>query len=463
MLSEYYRDENVRQRMLEYLGGRSLQESPCVYITGDDASADVQYAPQPTAQLWRCLEAGLDVGRSLWDRRWLLVHLDVEYVNFDQLGEAYVDVVRCFETQQPVLEAAAEVFHGHGIQPLRLLSGRGAHLVWKIDRDSEAFAQLASLGRLAESLQARYQVPQAPGGEVVGEQLGRAFAGLGQVMEFVAHRMLQIAQPRCPVPVQLTAVECVPGQHGREIVSIDISEYGDPLFARGTRIPFSAYLKPLQQRWALGDALVERLPRLFLIPWQGRSEEGLWVMRSPERAAEWAAQCDATIPDMSGAALELIAAYARSELARFHERFYAADHDPPENWPATYDRTPLEPLPPCVRSLLQCPNDHLAKPAGIQLVVRTLMAVGWHPRHIAGLIRSKFERDYGWGTTWYRYDASTRADFYTRLFAGLVSTDSRSLLDFNCVATQRKGYCSGESCDGTLSDYERLLLARPRP
>jgi hypothetical protein len=43
---------------------------------------------------------------------------------------------------------------------------------------------------------------------------------------------------------------------------------------------------------------------------------------------------------------------------------------------------------------------------------------GWHPRSIAGLIRSKFERDHGWGDYWYRYDAAARADFYVRVLGG---------------------------------------------
>jgi hypothetical protein len=51
-----------------------------------------------------------------------------------------------------------------------------------------------------------------------------------------------------------------------------------------------------------------------------------------------------------------------------------------------------------------------------------MLSLGWHPRHIAGLIRSKYERDYGWGGKWHRYDATSRADFYTRLFAGLFMT-----------------------------------------
>ncbi len=65
----------------------------------------------------------------------------------------------------------------------------------------------------------------------------------------------------------------------------------------------------------------------------------------------------------------------------------------PDRWPQTYDRTPLDPLPPCARRILTQPNDALLKPAGIRHVVRSLLALGWHPRHIAGLIRSKYERD----------------------------------------------------------------------
>jgi hypothetical protein len=76
-----------------------------------------------------------------------------------------------------------------------------------------------------------------------------------------------------------------------------------------------------------------------------------------------------------------------------------------------------------VEDLLLWPNDRLLKPAGIQLVTRVLLADGWHPRHIAGLIRSKFENPiFGWGVDWHDYEPSTRADFYTRLFAGLWAT-----------------------------------------
>ncbi len=88
------------------------------------------------------------------------------------------------------------------------------------------------------------------------------------------------------------------------------------------------------------------------------------------------------------------------------------------------------------------PNDLLLKPAGIQIVTRSLLAEGWHPRHIAGLIRSKFaDPSFSWGIDWNDYEPGTRADFYVRLFAGLYATGLDQLVDMNCVSTAEKGFC----------------------
>jgi hypothetical protein len=261
----------------------------------------------------------------------------------------------------------------------------------------------------------------------------------------------------------LTAVEVGPKGRGREIVSIDLSEYGDPLHTRGTRIPFSAYLKPQQQRWALGDNIVEQLPPMFHIPLHELDErQGLLVMRDIGQVVELAGRASVRIPDQSEGMERLIAAYRQSSLARFHDEFYSAEHDPPASWPDTYDRTPLEPLPACARMMLQQPNELLLKPAALQHIVRVLLAVGWHPRHIAGLIRSKYERDYGWGDVWYRYDATTRADFYARVFAGLFAVGLDNLVDFNCKSTQEKGYCATYDCNDNLLRYRSSLLASRR-
>jgi hypothetical protein len=224
-------------------------------------------------------------------------------------------------------------------------------------------------------------------------------------------------------------------------------------------MPFSLYLKPEQQRYALGNQVVDRLPSIFQIPRTGLDiAEGLNIMRDVNKVADLAGSTSAVIPDMSTETLEFIDDYTRSDLARFHEEFYSDEHDPPESWPNTYDKTPMITLPLCIQKTLTEPNDMLMKPAAIQLVVRALLAIGWRPRHVAGLIRSKYERDYGWGERWYRHDASTRADFYTRMFAGLLHTGLDELIDFNCVSTQENGYCRVENCGNSLTPLYDILI-----
>ena len=72
-----------------------------------------------------------------------------------------------------------------------------------------------------------------------------------------------LAQGDSLIPVELSAVE-VPPQAREEMVSIDITEYGDLLNTRLIRIPFSVYLKPWQKLGILPD----ELRREFLRWWR---------------------------------------------------------------------------------------------------------------------------------------------------------------------------------------------------
>ena len=41
--------------------------------------------------------------------------------------------------------------------------------------------------------------------------------------------------------------------------------------------------------------------------------------------------------------------------------------------------------------MICCFGQHLSA-----ALVRVMLALGWHPRHIAGLVCSKYQRDFGW-------------------------------------------------------------------
>jgi hypothetical protein len=382
-------------------------------------------------------------------------------VNFDFPSKVYLEPQRIFDLQHPVELVIEAVLLDYDIVPLHLLSGRGHHFVWRIRQNSRAFGNLAKLGRVSPTLNQLNAQPHRPNGESVSPKLGAAFAGLGLVMEYLAQRIKREASPMCALPVKLTAVEVGPGHYGREMISIDISEYGDPLSARVIRVPFSYYLKPWQQRGILGEEIVEKLPPAFLIPLHEMdSRRDFRVMHDISQVIDLAGRASAKIPDQTRATNNLVTAYQESSLKAFHDWFYAEEPEPPEKGPQTYDQMPLESLPFCARHILEHPNDLLLRPAGVERIVRVMLALGWHPRHIAGLIRSRFERDFQWGDRWKDYDAATRADFYTRLFAGLFVTGCEDLVDFNCQSAKEEKLCFATDCPFNLEQYKTSLLNR---
>jgi hypothetical protein len=110
--------------------------------------------------------------------------------------------------------------------------------------------------------------------------------------------------------------------------------------------------------------------------------------------------------------------------------------------------------------MLAIPNDVLLHPSSMRLVTRVLLALGWHPRHIAGLICSRFSRDFDWRDQWSECDPATRADFYTRVFAGLFATGNDDLIDLNCQSSKEQRICGVAECSHNLQTFRRSALAR---
>jgi hypothetical protein len=456
----YYRDANVRTRILEFTGAGARDESSCEFLAGSDADASPPFKSYLPAALNLLLNGGFEICRSLWARGALIADFDIEYVNFDNPAEAFLEPERIFAIQQLVERTIRQLLQVYGIAALPVLSGRGHHFIWRIERNSAVFRKLSEIGRGPPSLWALETELHSPNGRAVPIELARAFAGLGLVMEFLAHRVKQITAPLTQVPVELTAVEVGPSGHGREMISIDISEYGDPLYSRAVRVPFSVYLKPWQQPWAFASDVLTGLQPLFVIPSQGIDwRHGISIMRDHQLTADLAANTSTKIPDATRGTGKLLRDYQKSKLAKFHTFFYSQEQHPAELWPETYDRTPLEMLPACARVALEQPNDLLLRPARIRHLVRIMLALGWHPRHIAGLISSKYKRDFGW-TQFVNVDPATRADFYTRLFSGLFAAGTDDLVDFNCVSAQEEGTCTFSNCGFNLAHFRDSALER---
>jgi len=150
----------------------------------------------------------------------------------------------------------------------------------------------------------------------------------------------------------------------------------------------------------------------------------------------------------------MIADYLDSPLHRFHRWFDETAQHPPREWPRTYGAMDYRELPPCLRLPLEQPNDLLLKPTTLQALTRSLLARGWHPQHIAGLIYSRWTEGPGWPPDqWKHYDVQSRSAFYVRVFAGLVAAGIDGQIDHNCVSHQEKGYCPQPFCGYSLGDY----------
>lgn len=465
-MNAIYASPAVRQRLTEFLGGDTLDHATAVYVTRSDGCGFEKRDLRPPCELDWYLDRDLDIARSLADSSSLLLHLDVEYVNFDSPAEAFVDPWRTFDLQEPVVRVIEALLLEWGIRPLHIVTGQGHHFVWRVARTSAVSHRIADLSPAPELVdECQSRMPTLLAGRVDGEAQG-AFAALSLIMEFVAHRVKELAAPLCALPVEVTAVHvgpCVTSQ--RELISIDISEYGDPLQTRMIRAPFTNYLKPWVTGLARSLGVEEEIPAFPAIPLHEMDvRQAITVRQMEDEVIELARRACVRIPEQSEGTARLVDAYLASRLRRFHEFYYSARHDAKERWHETYARTPLDTLPHCVQHILVWPNDLLLKPAGIQLVTRCLLADGWHPRHIAGLIRSKFEDEsFNWGVSWSDYEPATRADFYTRLFSGLHLTGVDRLVDMNCTSNREKGFCFPPH-EGVCSlDHARQTLLSKLP
>lgn len=463
-MSAYYDDMVVRQRLVEFLGGDTLAHATAVYLTHSDGIQFDRKQLHPPQELNWFLKRELDIARSLADTQSHLLHLDIEYVNFDSPAEAFIDPWRCFELQEPVVRVIESLLLGWGICPLHVVTGQGHHFVWRIQRQGVVAGRIRRLNPAPEltGLCMDRLPPLLSGGIKWEDQ--EFFAALALLIEYLAYRVKELAAAQCSIPVEITAVHVGPtATKQREMISIDISEYGDPLHTRMIRMPFTKYLKP----WAGGLArrlgIDQELPRVLAVPLHEMDiRQAIKVRQVEAEVMDLAGRACVRIPRQEEGTSRMLEDYLASRLRRMHAYYYSARHDPKGQWPLTYGALPLRGLPGCVSHLIEHPNDLLLKPAGIQIVTRALLALGWHPRHIAGLIRCKFEDErFGWGVDWSEYEAATRADFYTRLFSCLHLSGLDRLVDFNCTSTREKGFCfppKDGSCE--LETARQTLLSK---
>jgi hypothetical protein len=467
--AEYYRRPSVRERIRQYCGGGGLRPLTCQLVSALRADQPMpmwETAPvYPPAALDSLFTAGADIARSLWDAEHLLFHLDLDYHSVDAPAEPFTHPIEVFYKLEPVYRACRRVLARFGIAPLVLMTGRGYHFTGRLPLDHLLIDRLAALAHGTPAWHDTFPARQpwaTP--ESLDTRHARAYVGLGLLVEHLAHLILRQATRRSPIPVVFNGTDVGMGQYGRECASLDFSYAGDPLDTRFIRVAFGTYQLHRLRPDIFGERAAS-MPALAAVP-RGHTSLALarfvTEARVPAIAARLAAHADTRLPLVTNGVSALLTDYFASPLARFHEQFYRVSAHGPASWAATYDRLDLNTLPRCVAWPLQAPNDMLLQPARLQHLTRGLMAHGWHPRHIAGLVHSRYAQDHRWGTRWSRLDRQTRAEFDIRVFAGLIATGLDQGVDYNCVSAQEKGLCPFDAdCHHDLrAEHVRIFRGR---
>jgi len=467
---EYYHNDNVRERIREFCGG---DQFTCEYLVGfgEYLARNGYHRPlrltNRTDDLPGLMEEGLDIFRSVWDWKATLAIWDIEYFNLDTWYNLYRDQLTYFKLMEPVYRIIENIFKEYGIPHINDSTSSGYHFISLIPFKSSIHRKLERIGYLEDSLREKYSLTpkvDKKGRRPISLRAARGYSGIGRLHEFLSHLVIRRSRGESPLPVTISDTAVGRTFRGREGLSLDITQYADPLYMRDIRTTFSTHQKHKVYLGKVGGRIARELPVYATLPRKNLSYRELFALRKDLRgAARYASQCSGVIPDASRGWERMIRDYRASSLFAFHQEFDRVTHQPPARWSKTYWRLNLDNIPRCAANAIRNANWGLLNPTSIQTLCRVLFAIGWHPKHIAGLIRSNYETRPGWKINWQKYDAETRANFWGRVYCGMIATGTDTLNDFNCVAQQEKGLCPHPYCGFNLKDYQRILRDRFSP
>lgn len=459
-VERYYADPEVQARIREYLGApanggsttaayvASLNLQSPSPIMWEDATR------RPTSDLDVVWASDADIARSLLDRDSLVFMFELDYLNPDLPAEPFTHPDDVMGKLEPAFQASRRVVESFDLWPYTLVTGRGYHFTGRIPLSAPVVDELAKIVPGTPSWVDTVELRSQTGPTcAVTVRVAKAWTGLGCLVEHLAHLVMG-GEIRSPIPLVFNGTPVGTGIAGRECVSLDFSYAGDPLDSRYVRSAFSAYQWHRFRPDIFGPETAATVPPLAAVP-RGHRSLAMFLRsgRTLDAGCRAARRGPATMPDVTVGVDRLLSHYLASPLAAFHRRYYEERRAAKP----VSKRIPID-LPPCAVASLQRPNDLLLRPAHIQHLVRTLLARGWSAARIAGLVRAAYDADHGWGNRWRtRMDATTRAEFDVRVFAGLLVTGADRLIDFNCVSAQEKDLCPRSGCQYDLRiDREHL-------
>ncbi len=396
----------VREKILDYFRGDRKGKISAGYILGlpVGVNGDERFS-SPEEDLSWVWSGGYKIFRSLFDTENILCPFFLKYSPSSKIYSEE-DI---FSFLEPAYKSVRDLFYKFGLEPLPLMIDQGYLFISRTSLNSRAVRDLEKIGNITDTLKGRYSVSMGKRHRSIPIYQGRAHEGLSRIMEYFAHRAIKDIRKRTSKPIYLYESFQKTSDRATEAFHIDLNIYSDPLYLKVIDTPFSFSLNSKNEKSYV-------LPRDSFT----NLDQLLRIRKDTALMEEYLKNIDTLIPDCNLGLRNLIRSYKASRLYQFHKSFDSIEHDAYWDWKNTYDKYSGDSIPGYVTNMIKNPNPALLNLANIQLLTKVLMRDNWHPKHVAGLIRSKYERNHGWGSLWYEYDASTRANFFVRLVAGLL-------------------------------------------
>jgi hypothetical protein len=411
----------------------------------------------PVRELDSLCDMGLDLFRPLRDRedRVLLVVMDYEFYTLDDLYFLYNHQLDVFRRIYQISDFIDAGFRRYGIQTITDMTASGGHVLSQIPRDSESFRQISALGFVEPSVRNKYDISihndpnEIKRKRPVPIELGLAYNGLGKLLEFFCHGIIQKARGQIDYPITFCDAASGDIQHPRKGFSLDLSQYCDPIFMRVIRSVASAHQKHLLRH------LMSRPPAIDIIRNQQPVEELVETMWNIKLARTFFEQHQVETPCSAEGWPGLIQDYRNSRLAQVHQDFDARETPADE---LLQLRERLRHIPPCIQNMLQAPNPEMLKPTNIQFLTKLVKRFGFHAKAAADFIIAHYRNSaYNWhennNCVWHKYDPYSRANTYVRFYHGLLECGIDGYQDMRCEVHKRKGFCPVDICEFQLEEF----------
>lgn len=437
-IQEYYQNPTTINGLRNFFSG-------CDWFltSGSHYSRDPNWgtAPRvrvfPISELEQHLGQGPDIYRPLISRDGVLGVFDIEYFHWDKKtlflpkdDKQFGVHDQIFQEQlEPIYQYVSETFSDECIIDL---TWSGFHVLTDILHNTSVYDALLSLGQnkrqdgtpqcLEHSLLAQYSYcdqndlkrrhPISTEDAIVYHQFGR-------VLEFLSHKIIQDVKPKVNLDITISDTQ-------EEGLSLDLSQYGDPIYMRIIRTAFSSWDK--HNIIESLSNIVQQPPFVDVIRKYGCLEnndlEYLFPLHQDYSASiEHNKQFNGTILTAGKNVLKLIQEYKQSALRAFHLEFDSKEHDANDHM---YKLAKFNPhLDFDIREMMEYPNPSLLQPGKIKRTVEHLLKKSWHPKHIGGMLAGRYEaKDKNWDEVyWSKYNSRTRANFWARIYGGLASVN----------------------------------------